>query len=209
MKSYKIILILSLIISTGLNAYELGQEYKVELLIYKYKNIKTTETFNSYLKIPENNIIELYDDSLDLNVFSNFSNISDYVSSILNNDINSLDLYPNTWFRESNNLDILNKLKKNIIKDNKLIFLNSKSWIQTIPDYETSQFLHYQHIKNDSGFYIKFYKKRFIHINLKGYLGNTNNDLSIYLDKEQRVFSDQVYLFDHPYFGIVVSLSEI
>ena len=209
MKSYKIILILSLIISTGLNAYELGQEYKVELLIYKYKNIETTETFNSYLKIPENNIIELYDDSLDLNVFSNFSNISDYVSSILNNDINSLDLYPNTWFRESNNLDILNKLEKNIIKDNKLIFLNSKSWIQTIPDYETSQFLHYQHIKNDSGFYIKFYKKRFIHINLKGYLGNTNNDLSIYLDKEQRVFSDQVYLFDHPYFGIVVSLSEI
>jgi len=209
MKSYKIILIFSLIISTGLNAYEHEQEYKVELLIYKYKNIKTTETFNSYLKIPENNIIDLYDDSLDLNVLSNFSNISDYVSSILNNDINSLDLYPNTWFRESNNLDILNKLKKNIIKDNKLIFLNSKSWIQTIPDYETSQFLHYQHIKNDSGFYIKFYKKRFIHINLKGYLGNTNNDLSIYLDKEQRVFSDQVYLFDHPYFGIIVSLSEI
>lgn len=209
MKSYKIILIFSLIISTGLNAYEHEQEYKVELLIYKYKNIKTTETFNSYLKIPENNIIDLYDDSLDLNVLSNFSNISDYVSSILNNDINSLDLYPNTWFRESNNVDILNKLKKNILKDNKFIFLNSKSWIQTIPDYGTSQFLHYKDIKNDSGFYIKFYKRRFIHISLKGYLGNANNDLSIYIDKEQRVFNDQVYLFDHPYFGIVVSLSEI
>ena len=35
-----------------------------------------------------------------------------------------------------------------------------------------------------------------------------NTDLNIYIDEERRIFNEEIYLFDHPNFGIILSLSQ-
>ena len=115
------------------------------------------------------------------------------------------------------------------------------------------------------GFFLKLYKKRFLHLDLKAYLGindkqttestenyiknyeslinhaDTNNQeleiniflpkesesieitnepfkktikkevtvLNKFIDIEKRIFNKEIYLFDHPYFGVIVSVSRI
>ena len=33
-------------------------------------------------------------------------------------------------------------------------------------------------------------------------------DLNIYIDEEKRIFNEEIYLFDHPNFGIILSLTQ-
>ena len=35
-----------------------------------------------------------------------------------------------------------------------------------------------------------------------------NTDLNIYIDEEIRIFNEEIYLFDHPNFGIILSLTQ-
>jgi len=99
-------------------------------------------------------------------------------------------------------------------KLNAIIEATAEDKINTIwmlPDNESSNFLSYQS-QNNYGFLIRFYKKRFMHIDLKAYLGNSytrNSNIKIFIDNEKRIFNEEIHFFDHPYFGVVVSVSEI
>ena len=86
--------------------------------------------------------------------------------------------------------------------------VDSKSWIQNITDINSSKFLHY--LNKDYGFYIKFYKKRFMHIDIKSFLNNNKfGEKSLYINEEKRIFNEEVHFFDHPHFGLVISIEEI
>jgi hypothetical protein len=85
--------------------------------------------------------------------------------------------------------------------------LESKSWIQTIPKDESSKFIYYS--SDDYGFLIKLYKKRFMHIELDTFLKNETNKINKFIQINQRVFNEEIYLFDHPYFGVILSINEI
>ena len=62
----------------------------------------------------------------------------------------------------------------------------------------------------DYGFYIKLYKKRFLHLELKSFINQKgNNGIKIFIDKEHRIFNEEIYLFDHPEFGILFSINKI
>ena len=156
------------------------------------------------------------------------------------------------------------KIKGQIIKDKNLEFIESKSWIQGIDNYESSKFIYDDNKLKNYGFYIKLYKQRFMHVEIKAFLGvnnietkmvpvenhikelekkiysnykNINNydlninypknienimitndkdtsefvvntDLNIYIDEEKRIFNKEIYLFDHPNFGIILSLTQ-
>jgi phosphatidate phosphatase PAH1 len=41
-------------------------------------------------------------------------------------------------------------------------------------------------------------------INQKG-----NNDIKIFIDEEHKIFNKEIYLFDHPEFGILFSINKI
>ena len=45
-----------------------------------------------------------------------------------------------------------------------------------------------------------------MHIHVISYI---DDELNIYINEEKRIFDEKIYLFDHPYFGIVVSINEI
>ena len=70
--------------------------------------------------------------------------------------------------------------------------------------------------------YIKTYKSRYLHLDVKAYLENGVNDLGTnneqsnlenifkdyFIDQEIRVFPNEVYYFDHPKFGVVISIKD-
>ena len=189
-------------------------EYKIELIVFKYETIESDETFNTNLDISDKNLVYFTDENslLAQMSHSNFSNMSKFYTNLFKNnfDLNLKNL-PKPLYRDNPNLAILNNLKNNIYKESKYVLIDSKSWIQTIPEYDSSKYLAYQS-QNNYGFLIKFYKKRFMHIDLKAYLGNLdarNSKINIFIDEEKRIFNDEIHFFDHPYFGVVVAISEV
>jgi len=143
--------------------------------------------------------------------YSNFSNMSSYYENLFSNNELSLSMLPEPIFRDSSDLNILEKLKNKINQNSEYQLIDSKSWIQTIPSLESSKFLQYED-KKKYGFFLKFYKKRFMHIVLKLYLGtleNSNNNIKIFIDVEKRIFDNEIHFFDHPHFGVIVSINGI
>lgn len=187
-------------------------EFKVELIIFKYTDFETNESFKSTLEIPYEDIIYLSDQNSLKNEFeySNFSNMSSYYKNLFNNNKLSLSELPEPIFRDSTDLNILEKLKNKINQNSEYQLIDTKSWIQTIPSLESSKFLQYED-KNNYGFFLKFYKKRFMHIILKSYLGtlDNSNNLKIFIDVEKRIFDNEIHFFDHPHFGVIVSISGV
>ena len=195
-------------------AQEDAAEYKIEMIIFKYNDFQTNETFKTKLKITDKNIVYLFDEAslFSKTEYSNFSNMSEFYKDLFDN-IDSLDInkLPKPLYRDNDNLTILNKLKNKIGSDKDYTLIDSKSWIQTIPDNESIDYLSYQS-QNNYGFLIKLYKKRFMHIDLKAYLGNLytrSPNITIFIDNEKRIFNEEIHFFDHPYFGVVVSVNEI
>ena len=138
--------------------------------------------------------------------------MSEFYKDLFDN-IDSLDInkLPEPLYRDYDNLTVLNELKNKIGNDKDYILLDSKSWIQTSPDNESIDYLSYQS-QNNYGFLIKLYKKRFMHIDLKAYLGDLytkSPNITIFIDNEKRIFNEEIHFFDHPYFGVVVSVNEI
>ena len=187
-------------------------EFKVELIIFKYTDFETNESFKSTFEIPYEDIIYLSDQNSLKNEFeySNFSNMSSYYKNLFNNNKLSLSELPEPIFRDSTDLNILEKLKNKINQNSEYQLIDTKSWIQTIPSLESSKFLQYED-KNNYGFFLKFYKKRFMHIILKSYLGtlDNSNNLKIFIDVEKRIFDNEIHFFDHPHFGVIVSISDV
>ena len=203
MKFYKLAVIF-FITSIQIDADNIDQEYKIELLIYKYNITKTDESFTSLYNIYKDDLITLDKN----NKNSDFSNLSEYIEAILDNDlIKANSIYPKIWLRDDSVITKLNKLENQLINDKSKTFLESKSWIQTIPKEESSRFIYYS--SDDYGFLIKLYKKRFMHIELDSFLKNETNKINKFIQVNQRIFNEEIYLFDHPYFGVILSIKEI
>ena len=280
MISCKQLFALFLILVLDINANEnIIDEYKVEIIVFKFKNIETNENFINELNLPNRNVINLVDPKLFLNkdALSNFPKNNSFFSNLLKNinpvknqqtssneEIKTI-INPKNWYRESSEIDKLSKLYKNIKLNNQLIYLDSKSWIQSIDDENKSKYVFLENHDKEFGFFLKLYKKRFLHLDLKAYLGingeqkieSTQNyiknyesiinnpdeadqelEIDIYLPKkfesieisnkayektqnkeatilnkfidiEKRIFNEEIHLFDHPYFGVIVSVSKI
>ena len=203
MNFYKFITLTIFIFTNMTFANDHMQEYKIEIILYKNKEINTKESFLNKIDLPNENIIKLFDVENE-NDYSNFSNISEFFSSIL--DENVFESLPEIWFREDDELKTLGKLHNNISKNPAFELLTAKSWIQTIPSYEASKFLNNKDLDKKYDIFLKLYKKRFMHMHAIAYI---ENDLSIYINEEKRIFNEEIYLLDHPYFGLIISIDRI
>ena len=45
--------------------------------------------------------------------------------------------------------------------------------------------------------------------NEESYENQLYNDINIFIDEQKRVFDGEIHFFDHPYFGIVISIEKI
>jgi hypothetical protein len=283
MKLLKIFLITTLI--HNINAYEdLDlKEYEVEIIIFKYSQSSTNETFDAEFIAPADKVLKFYNPSLKIN-----SDLykTQYKENFFNNLLKGFKLdskkqnsyiekanentnvsNPKKWYRKSNNLDVLKKLNSKLEKNNEYEVLDSFKWIQNIDSKDDSKFLFHENLIKKYGIFLKLYRSRFLHVDIKSYLGvasNKTNDttaekiqkyeskilksnqtnkinnvsnlklnlnepnsyidinqdkddlkiesteiINIFIDEERRIFNEEIHYFDHPKFGIILSVNDI
>lgn len=257
------------------------EEYKIELIIFKNIDINTTETFDNLLILPTENVLSFYKPELLINTTDLFPKKNDsfftkmfknlrpsFTKNNTDEDIKKIIPNPGYWFRKNTNLEQLKKLNSKLSSNTNYKVLNSYSWIQNIENKEISKYLFEKNTENKYGYYLKFYKSRFLHVDLKAYLGIAKpvdniiitdshiksyeneilskkteqkndekpildlnlkneftqvislpieesyenqpyNDINIFIDEQKRVFDGEIHFFDHPYFGIVISIEKI
>jgi len=178
------------------------KEYEIEIIIFKNLNISSDEIFNNELTTPKESILSFQKPDLKINKNTFDIKFEDgFFSSLLRNtkpfneDINLSKIEdnkvkapnPKSWYRKNNNLKTLTKLNNKLLKNGNYEVLDSFSWIQNIEDKNNAIYLHHEELNKKYGFFLKFYKSRFIHTELKAYLGLLGlteiNEAKLYVDK--------------------------
>jgi hypothetical protein len=258
------------------------KEYQIELIIFQYSNTNTDEVFQNEFKAPQGRILNFYNPNLQLNKKSfNVKTQENFFTNLFNNirPMNTRDrkikedktnikvANPKSWYRKDNNLQILAKLNDRLSRNTNYRLLDSFSWIQNIENEDNSSYLYHEDFSKKYGFFLKFYRSRFLHTDLKAYMGllnlsetdttesyidkydkkflevssaeNLKNNIEIklnnkndfvdinsnkksekneilttekikwFIDEDKRIFNKEIHYFDHPYFGIVISVNEI
>ena len=279
MKLFNQILLILLLTFNLSSNQEVLDEYRVEFIIFEHELDVNKEIFSSELNIPGKDFLNFQDPDLLINITaiqnsinsktSEFHELFQNITPAIIKDNNDEELLgqsnPKKWFRKISDLDKLKKLNIKLTNSSKYNVIDSYSWTQNIESEIESKYLHY---KNDLyGMYLKLYRNRFLHIDLKSYLGsldekytdvtgeyltdresilrdnklesdgaltlnlnlNKKNDyiliekipealkvgkksdesINVYIDEEKRLFNNEIHYFDHPAFGIVISIAKI
>ena len=258
------------------------KEYRIELIIFQYSNTNTDEVFRNNFKAPEGEILNFYNPNLQLNkksfnvktqenfftkLFKNIRPLNTRHREINKDNTDIKVANPKSWYRKENNLQNLAKLNNRLSRNTNYRLLDSFSWIQNIESKDNSNYLYHEDFNKKYGFFLKFYKSRFLHTDLKAYMGllnlsetnttesyidkydkkllevsstkNLKNNIEIklnnkndfidinnnektdkneiltsekikwFIDEDKRIFNNEIHYFDHPYFGIVISVNEI
>ena len=283
MKLFSCIAAFLLLISTDLSAESSDfNQYKIELIIFKHLDIQHNESFDQVMNLPSDNIIKFLDKKIYINeniinkpIKKDFwySGLLSNITLQKNRDANKKEDYilpnPGLWFRKNNNLEALKKINNKLKITDSYEVLDSYSWIQNIPISSESVFLFEENRDKNYGYYLKFYRNRFMHIDLKAYLGiqkinykneglkyidsyeekiinkerdrdesininlnlNKKNNymildkdiksldirskssnkekINIFIEEEKRIFNNEIHYFDHPSFGVIISIQEV
>ena len=284
MKLFNIKLIITSILIINIHADETLDSYQIELLIFKHNNNNESEVFTDQFIKPEGEHIGFRDvdlymnkGSFDIKQTNNFfqqllSNISIDKKKSIETQSPRIKTNPRKWFRKSDNLEKLKKFKSKLETSGDFIFLDSMSWQQNIPYKDESKYLTFNN--GDYGFYLNLYRNRYLHADLKSYLGfvdkknnnldlntdkyieeldaktffeSNNNDIDLdinlslnknnefveitstpnrkqnsetisqnksealiyFIDEDRRLFNEEIHYFDHPMFGVLISISKI
>jgi hypothetical protein len=186
--------ILILFLSVQSSGSTISTTYNIELIIFEHKEVRTNEVFETNLNIEENEVlnfrtIDLFYNKSSFNIVKNESFFSKLFADLKINRGNlekepllKKAFNPKEWFRKKSRLNTLKKYEANIIKSKKYKHLESISWKQNIPSKNDSRFLEYENEYQDYGFLIKLYKERFLHVDLKAYLGSLSNQETLESD---------------------------
>ena len=57
---------------------------------------------------------------------------------------------------------------------------------------------------------MNFYESRYLHLNLKAFLGKLNFDenITIFIDEDRRVKNSEINYFDHPNMGLIIKVDK-
>ncbi|MDA9045290.1 peptidoglycan binding protein CsiV [Gammaproteobacteria bacterium] len=164
------------------------ESYDVELIIFEHKKTQVNENFDSKLVISETEVlkfrkVDLYLNENSFNIeqkdtfFSKiFSNLKIEKTNINNTPSKKIGISnPKEWFRKDSKLIKLKNYENKLKNSKKYKLLESISWKQNIPYEKDSKFLEYENVIENYGFLLKLYRGRFLHVDLKAYLGNNLN----------------------------------
>jgi len=286
MKSFKLLFVSLFLSSLSANS-ELNldlKEYEIEVIIFKHINVITDENFNDEFTTPSIKTLSFYNPTLQINenaylskpkdnffnrLFKDFNPIKKSINVLTKDKDISKVSNPKTWYRKTDNLVVLKKINNKLGTSSNYELLDSFKWIQNIDYKDDAQFLFYEDKQKEYGLYLKFYRSRFLHADLKSYLGvigndsiditedkiakfqkkileankennenlkndlkielnkpnkyvdiNSNkiepslnisksNEINIFIDEQRRIFNEEIHYFDHPMFGLIISVKEI
>ena len=286
MKSFKLLSLLFFLSYLTANS-ELNldlKEYEIEVIIFKHINVITDENFDDEFTTPSIKTISFYNPTLQINenaylskpkdnffnkLFKDFNPIKKSINVLTKDKDISKVSNPKTWYRKTDNLVVLKKINNKLGTSSNYELLDSFKWIQNIDYKDDAQFLFYEDKQKEYGLYLKFYRSRFLHADLKSYLGvigndsiditedkiakfqkkileankennedlkndlnielnkpnkyvdiNSNkiepslnisksNEINIFIDEQRRIFNEEIHYFDHPMFGLIISINGI
>ena len=258
------------------------KEYEIEIIIFQHNKVETDENFDQVFISPSAESISFYNPKLQINknaylleskesffnrLFKDFNPKTNNNNSITDNNNNPKISNPKNWFRKTNNLDVLKKLNNKLKTNNDYKLLGGFKWIQNINYKDNARYLFFEDIDNEYGLFLKLYRSRFLHADVKTYIGiidkepidvtkdeiskfekkllevnkkeiNNFNDnlrielnkpnnyvelnsdkitppnkkskeINIFIDEQRRIFNEEIHYFDHPMFGLILSIKEI
>ena len=82
------------------------------------------------------------------------------------------------------------------------------SWYQPLTNKNQYTF-HYDE-KKDLSLYLNIYKSRYLHIDLKAFIGNLENDVEIkeFISEDRRIKNTEINYFDHPSLGVIIKATK-
>lgn len=210
---HKILIFLSLIINT----IEAEDIYKVEVIIIKFNDVIVNEKFNNNLdfsptvinKLKENEIILIPEKFIDNALTS--SDLLDIEIETIKNDnnlINKKEIKEYFELYEYADIENLNFLIGRLRWRENIEILNSLSWYQPLEDQDEYTY-HYDQ-ENNLSLYLNIYESRYLHLNLKAFLGKLNFDenITIFIDEDRRVKNSEINYFDHPNMGLIIKVDK-
>ena len=191
--------------------------YKIEVIAIKFSDVATNEKFiknldfipkivndleeDEIVLIPEkfiNNAL-ISADLLDLEIDNTNLNIND---SANDNVREVFDLY------EYTDLESLDFLIGRLRWRENIEIIDSLSWYQPLANQNQYTF-HYDE-KKDLSLYMNIYKSRYLHIDLKAFIGNLENDVEIkeFISEDRRIKNTEINYFDHPSLGVIIRVTK-
>jgi hypothetical protein len=210
---HKILILLSLFINT----IEAEDIYKVEVIIIKFNDVIIDERFNNDLdfsptlikKLKENEIILIPEKFIDNALIS--SDLLDIEIETIKNDnnlINENEIKEYFELYEYADIENLNFLIGRLRWRDNIEILNSLSWYQPLDGQDEYTF-HYDQ-ENNLSLYLNIYESRYLHLNLKAFVGKLNfdEDITIFIDEDRRVKNSEINYFDHPNMGLIIKVDK-
>ena len=210
---HKILIFLSFFINT----IEAEDIYKVEVIIIKFNDVIVDEKFNNNLnfsptaitKLNENEIILIPEKFIDNALIS--SDLLDIKIETIENDNSSNDATEiKKYFELYEYLDLenLNFLIGRLRWRENIEILDSLSWYQPLNGPDEYSY-HYDQ-ENNLSLYLNIYESRFLHLDLKAFVGQLDFDETIteFIDEDRRVKNSEISYFDHPSMGIIIKIDE-
>ena len=210
---HKILIFLSFFINT----IEAEDIFKVEVIIIKFNDVTVDEKFNNKLdflppvikKLKENEIILIPEKFIDNALIS--SDLLDIEIETIEDNTNSIDeIETKKYFELYEYLDLenLNFLIGRLRWRENIEILDSLSWYQPLNGSDEYSY-HYDQ-ENNLSLYLNIYESRYLHLNLKAFVGKLDFDETIteFIDEDRRVKNSEISYFDHPSMGIIIKIDE-
>ena len=200
-----------------INTIEADDIYKVEVIIIRFNDVIVDEKFINNLdfspivikNLKENEIILIPEKFIDNALIS--SNLLDIEVETIGNDNNSIDVTEiKKYFELYEYLDLenLNFLIGRLRWRENIEILDSLSWYQPLKDQDEYTY-HYDQ-ENNLSLYLNIYESRYLHLNLKAFVGKLNFDENIttFIDEDRRVKNSEINYFDHPNMGLIIKVDK-
>ena len=210
---HKILIFLSFFINT----IEAEDIYKVEVVIIKFNDITVDEKFNNNLdfspteikKLKENEIILIPEKFIDNALIS--SDLLDIQIETIESGNNSIDVTETKkYFELYEYLDLenLNFLIGRLRWRKNIEILDSLSWYQPLKDQ--NEYTYHYNQENNLSLYLNIYESRYLHLNLKAFVGQLDFDENIteFIDEDRRVKNSEINYFDHPNMGLIIKVDK-
>ena len=210
---HKILIFLSFFINT----IEAEDIYKVEVIIIKFNDVTVDEKFNNNLdfsptaitELKENEIILIPEKFIDNALIS--SDLLDIEIETIENDNSSNDVTEiKKYFELYEYLDLenLNFLIGRLRWRENIEILDSLSWYQPLNGPDEYSY-HYDQ-ENNLSLYLNIYESRYLHLNLKAFVGHLDFDETIteFIDEDRRVKNSEINYFDHPNMGLIIKIDK-
>ena len=191
--------------------------YKVEVIIIKFNDVTVNEKFNNNLdfspaaikKLKENEIILLPEKFIDNALIS--SDLLDIEIETIENDNSSSDeTETDKYFELYEYLDLknLNFLIGRLRWRENIEILDSLSWYQ--PLKKQNEYTYHYNQENNLSLYLNIYESRYLHLNLKAFVGKLNFDekITTFIDEDRRVKNSEINYFDHPNMGLIIKIDK-